>query len=140
MGGYRTCSKSGGSLGAGPFRGENPLLAGGWRGCPLGGQESPPLQEGSRESPLSPEWPAPGCGESPSPAFQGLGGLSWSPFPPAKGGERGGNYHSLPGILYIFQYFAKLIGGAKGSRTPDLLNAIQALSQLSYGPIRMRPA
>ena len=25
-------------------------------------------------------------------------------------------------------------GGAKGSRTPDLLNAIQALSQLSYGP------
>jgi hypothetical protein len=27
------------------------------------------------------------------------------------------------------------IGGAKGSRTPDLLNAIQALSQLSYGPI-----
>ena len=28
------------------------------------------------------------------------------------------------------------IGGAKGSRTPDLLNAIQALSQLSYGPDR----
>ena len=27
-----------------------------------------------------------------------------------------------------------LIGGAEGSRTPDLLNAIQALSQLSYGP------
>ncbi len=26
-------------------------------------------------------------------------------------------------------------GGAKGGRTPDLLNAIQALSQLSYGPI-----
>ena len=26
------------------------------------------------------------------------------------------------------------IGGARGSRTPDLLNAIQALSQLSYGP------
>jgi hypothetical protein len=31
-------------------------------------------------------------------------------------------------------------GGAKGSRTPDLLNAIQALYQLSYGPdpVRMR--
>ena len=28
-------------------------------------------------------------------------------------------------------------GGAKGSRTPDLLNAIQALSQLSYGPVRL---
>ena len=27
-----------------------------------------------------------------------------------------------------------LIGGADGSRTHDLLNAIQALSQLSYGP------
>ena len=27
------------------------------------------------------------------------------------------------------------IGGAKGDRTPDLLHAMQALSQLSYGPI-----
>ncbi len=27
-----------------------------------------------------------------------------------------------------------VFGGAKGSRTPDLLNAIQALYQLSYGP------
>ncbi len=26
-------------------------------------------------------------------------------------------------------------GGAEGNRTPDLLNAIQALSQLSYNPI-----
>ena len=25
--------------------------------------------------------------------------------------------------------------GAEGSRTPDLVNAIHALSQLSYGPI-----
>ena len=29
-------------------------------------------------------------------------------------------------------------GGAKGIRTPDLLNAIQALSQLSYSPIAQR--
>jgi hypothetical protein len=29
-----------------------------------------------------------------------------------------------------------LDGGARRSRTADLLNAIQALSQLSYGPIR----
>ena len=28
-----------------------------------------------------------------------------------------------------------LFGGDKGSRTPDLLNAIQALSQLSYTPM-----
>ncbi len=27
------------------------------------------------------------------------------------------------------------IGGAEGNRTPDLLNAIEALSQLSYNPI-----
>ena len=29
-------------------------------------------------------------------------------------------------------------GGARRSRTADLLNAIQALSQLSYGPIHVR--
>ena len=29
-------------------------------------------------------------------------------------------------------------GGDKGSRTPDLLNAIQALSQLSYTPVKHR--
>jgi hypothetical protein len=29
-------------------------------------------------------------------------------------------------------------GGAEGNRTPDLLNAIQALSQLSYGPVHRR--
>jgi hypothetical protein len=27
-----------------------------------------------------------------------------------------------------------IFGGAKGSRTPDLLHAMQALYQLSYGP------
>ena len=31
-------------------------------------------------------------------------------------------------------------GGAEGSRTLDLLNAIQALSQLSYGPTGFRRA
>ena len=36
--------------------------------------------------------------------------------------------------------FAAKVGGAKGSRTPDLLNAIQALSQLSYGPYCLGPA
>jgi hypothetical protein len=32
----------------------------------------------------------------------------------------------------------KANGGADGSRTHDLLNAIQALSQLSYGPTDAR--
>lgn len=31
-----------------------------------------------------------------------------------------------------------LTGGAEGNRTPDLLNAIQALSQLSYAPITIK--
>ena len=31
----------------------------------------------------------------------------------------------------------ELYGGAEGDRTPDLLNAIQALSQLSYNPLRV---
>ena len=30
-------------------------------------------------------------------------------------------------------------GGAEGDRTPDLCNAIAALSQLSYGPVPERP-
>jgi hypothetical protein len=32
------------------------------------------------------------------------------------------------------------INGAEGNRTLDLLNAIQALSQLSYGPMQRSPA
>ncbi len=32
-----------------------------------------------------------------------------------------------------------LTSGARGTRTPDLLGAIQALSQLSYSPERRRP-
>jgi hypothetical protein len=34
-------------------------------------------------------------------------------------------------------YSTRLFGGARRSRTADLLNAIQALSQLSYGPVQM---
>ena len=34
---------------------------------------------------------------------------------------------------------APAASGGEGNRTPDLLNAIQALSQLSYGPLT-RPA
>ena len=31
----------------------------------------------------------------------------------------------------------KEFGGAEGDRTPDLMTASHALSQLSYGPIRV---
>jgi hypothetical protein len=39
----------------------------------------------------------------------------------------------MSSLRYLIVFVAKF-GGARGSRTPDLLNAIQALSQLSYGP------
>ncbi len=44
-----------------------------------------------------------------------------------------------PGNPAVFKRLIqwKGFGGAKGSRTPDLLHAMQALSQLSYGPIRV---
>jgi hypothetical protein len=31
----------------------------------------------------------------------------------------------------------EIIGGAEGDRTPDLMTASHALSQLSYGPFRL---
>ena len=34
---------------------------------------------------------------------------------------------------------AQIIGGAEGDRTPDLMTASHALSQLSYGPYYCRP-
>ncbi|MDN5332380.1 MAG: hypothetical protein PWP45_1605 [Tepidanaerobacteraceae bacterium] len=39
---------------------------------------------------------------------------------------------------YLYSLLYKNNGGAKGIRTPDLLNAIQALSQLSYSPTKRR--
>jgi hypothetical protein len=40
-----------------------------------------------------------------------------------------------PARLFV-RHQVDVAGGAEGNRTPDLLNAIQALSQLSYGPDR----
>jgi hypothetical protein len=48
------------------------------------------------------------------------------PIPPPEPGARSGRH--VPAN-----------SGAEGNRTPDLLNAIQALSQLSYGPITRHP-
>src|SRR5262249_10278155 len=44
--------------------------------------------------------------------------------------ERGVRGSGLPAVAPV----GGEAGGARGSRTPDLLNAIQALSQLRYGP------
>ena len=49
-------------------------------------------------------------------------------------GVAAGNRISLNFSLYTRQDRVILESGAEGSRTLDLLNAIQALSQLSYGP------
>ena len=45
-------------------------------------------------------------------------------------------YHTEKGCkpFFMTRNPLNLLGGAEGSRTPGLLNAIQALSQLSYSP------
>jgi hypothetical protein len=40
----------------------------------------------------------------------------------------------LAGYRTSLHYLKCVLGGAEEDRTPDLLNAIQALSQLSYNP------
>ena len=45
-----------------------------------------------------------------------------------------------PSLAIAIGYEFKRSGGARRNRTDDLLNAIQALSQLSYGPIAACPA
>ena len=45
--------------------------------------------------------------------------------------------HRKPGFIGIRLHSGPRVGGgAEGVRTPDLLNAIQALYQLSYDPDR----
>ena len=43
-------------------------------------------------------------------------------------------------ISELFHYDQTVSGGAKRDRTADLLHAMQALSQLSYGPNVLKPA
>ncbi len=57
--------------------------------------------------------------------------MPWSQF----WSRFGHNNPRLKSGIILSIVFKRKNGGAKGSRTPDLLNAIQALYQLSYGPI-----
>ncbi len=41
---------------------------------------------------------------------------------------------SRASVYHLLTYGSPVTGGAEGGRTPDLLNAIQAFSQLNYGP------
>ena len=43
-------------------------------------------------------------------------------------------FDTQEGLFYAI-FVTRFVGGAEEARTPDLLNAIQALSQLSYSPI-----
>ena len=63
-----------------------------------------------------------------APAHKDMGSMARAIKLPAPGG-----YRIFRGVFGIQDGGAG--GGARGSRTPDLLNAIQALSQLSYGPV-----
>ncbi len=42
--------------------------------------------------------------------------------------------YEVPSATRNASYFILKVGGAREDRTPDLLRARQALSQLSYGP------
>ena len=57
-----------------------------------------------------------------------------SPFGPWDGSLRSLRYERLPGLPSRSSRSAKA-GGARRDRTADLLHAMQALSQLSYGPV-----
>jgi hypothetical protein len=81
----------------------------------------------------------------------GVLGLSWQPTQSARAACRSapGGPCPLPRATGLIPTAGRrfagvtckttnlLTGGAEGNRTPDLLNAIQALSQLSYGPDRL---
>ena len=45
-----------------------------------------------------------------------------------------GNSHTIKKALQTVAVLTSKVGGDKRDRTADLLNAIQALSQLSYAP------
>ena len=47
------------------------------------------------------------------------------------------NDRKLSEVNHLLQaaFSVEMIGGAEGDRTPDLMTASHALSQLSYGPI-----
>ena len=45
---------------------------------------------------------------------------------------------TAPGMMLMFELFLIGLGGAERDRTADLLRARQALSQLSYSPLKLK--
>src|SRR5438552_19109725 len=60
-----------------------------------------------------------------------------SPFGLWRGSLRSLRYEGLPGLAQPKLAKRAKAGGARRDRTADLLHAMQALSQLSYGPLRI---
>jgi hypothetical protein len=60
-----------------------------------------------------------------------------SPFGLWRGSLRSLRYDGLPGLAQPKLAKRAKAGGARRDRTADLLHAMQALSQLSYGPFRI---
>src|SRR5437660_11074621 len=58
-----------------------------------------------------------------------------SPFGLWRGSLRSLRYEGLPGLAQPKLAKRAKAGGARRDRTADLLHAMQALSQLSYGPV-----
>jgi hypothetical protein len=70
------------------------------------------------------------------------GNARWDPRPRSEiefGGGKGDRTARLPDKAGRFLVGRKSGGGGKGDRTPDLLHAMQALSQLSYAPTLETP-
>src|SRR6476661_9689205 len=60
-----------------------------------------------------------------------------SPFGLWRGSLRSLRYEGLPGLAQPKLAKRAKAGGARRDRTADLLHAMQALSQLSYGPLSL---
>ena len=68
----------------------------------------------------------------------GMVGSPPSPFGLWRGSLRSFRYETRPGLAQPKLAKRAKAGGARRDRTADLLHAMQALSQLSYGPFKNR--
>ena len=113
-------------------------------GDPAPAPPPPPAGRAGAASPPSPPLPVGGLaawpgGRGPAPPARSSGGAGGGETPP-RGGVFGGFFPPPPPPVFPLGGGGgkEESGGAERDRTVDLLNAIQALSQLSYSPTRVR--
>src|SRR5262245_29712907 len=110
------------------------------------GEEAPRRRQQQRGAlaKLAAGWPAelagagPSLGRAAKDAGRDETGLTESLLPPMRPSGQTAATAARPGDQRPLRSAAKRsagLGGAEGDRTPDLVNAIHALSQLSYGPL-----